>query len=127
MADLLELETCTVDLEQGVVLRDARTLKLTTLETRLVRYLCDRLGQDVSRDELLTEVWEYAPTTSSRAVDNTLFRLRRKIEADPKDPVHLQTVYGGGYRLFLRSTEPTPVRPPLPAELDELVGREHEQ
>ena len=65
MADLLELETCTVDLEQGVVLRDARTLKLTTLETRLVRYLCDRLGQDVSRDELLTEVLKKRKSMSS--------------------------------------------------------------
>ncbi|MEN0060659.1 MAG: winged helix-turn-helix domain-containing protein [Myxococcota bacterium] len=66
--------------------------------TELLAYLCDRPGQVVSAAELLKEVWAYSPNVRSRAVVNTVARLRKKL--DPEDH-RLGTVYGKGYQLDL--------------------------
>ena len=52
----------------------------------------------VSRDELLAKVWGYT-AGDTRTVDVHVFRLRRKIEADPENPKLLHTVRGRGFRL----------------------------
>jgi predicted ATPase/DNA-binding winged helix-turn-helix (wHTH) protein len=88
-----------VDLEHERVLRGDDALPLTTREARLLRYLWEREGQDISRGALLVEVWGYSRRTRSRAVDATVQRLRTKIERDPAAPDHLLTVWGSGYRL----------------------------
>ena len=54
----------------------------------------------VERDELLEAVWGYRAGVRTRAVDNTVARLRKKIEADPRKPRHLLSLRGGGYRLL---------------------------
>jgi two-component system phosphate regulon response regulator OmpR len=80
---------------KGELRRDGRLLRLTDSETQLLRILASRGGQPVSRLEL-------AALTSAgveRSVDVQVTRLRRKIEPDPREPVHLQTVRGIGYRL----------------------------
>lgn len=89
-----------LDLERARVLDDAgrMSVRLSTREVELVRYLYERRGRDVSRDELLEVVWGYAPTVLSRALDTTVARLRRKIERDASAPRQLLTVHGHGYR-----------------------------
>ena len=52
----------------------------------------------MSRDELLRLIWGYTES-SSRTVDNFVFRLRQKIERDPRHPEYIKTSYGDGYRL----------------------------
>ena len=95
----LLLTQCIVDLEVGEILwEDKPVSRLTTREVSLLRYLSTRMGTDVSRDELHVEVWGYGVHTVSRAADDTVRRLRRKIEVDPKEPRHLLTVHGEGYR-----------------------------
>jgi hypothetical protein len=74
----------------------------------------------VSRDALLVDVWGYKPGLQTRAVDNTVRRLRKKVEADPAAPVHLQSVYGGGYLLEGGVPLGGADGPALP----ELVGRD---
>ena len=74
-------------------------LQLTELETRLLAYLAQRPGIAVDRRALLRDVWVYAPRVRSRAPHFAVLRLRKKIEVDPQDPVHLKTVYGVGFRL----------------------------
>ena len=88
-----------VDFERGEVHVGAARRSLTTREVELLAYLADRVGQPVSRDELHTEVWGFAPTVRSRAVDFTLHRLRGKVEVDPSAPRHLLKVHGVGYKL----------------------------
>ncbi len=94
------------------------TAGLTPLETELLRRLARGGGELVSRRDLLVDVWEYAPDVETRAVDNTVRRLRRKIEADPKKPVHLLSAYGGGYRL---SDVGAPPAAPPTAELSNIT------
>ena len=95
----IPLSGCVVDLEHERVLRGDDALPLTTREARLLRYLWEREGQDISRNALLVEVWGYSRRARSRAVDATVQRLRTKIERDPAAPDHLLTVWGSGYRL----------------------------
>jgi len=75
--------------------KDGRLVRLTESEVQLLSILAQRAGAAISRQEL-------AALTSAgveRSVDVQVTRLRRKIERDPREPVHLQTVRGVGYRL----------------------------
>ena len=71
---------------------------LTHLEFECMRYLIDRTGEAVSRDDLLRNVWEYNTDPTTRAVDNLVARLRKKLEDRPADPEHLLTIHGHGYK-----------------------------
>ncbi|MCA9489664.1 MAG: winged helix-turn-helix domain-containing protein [Myxococcales bacterium] len=111
---MLHLDACQVDLERGTVIRDGQPTRLTTKELELLRYLVANPHRDLPRAELLTRVWGYR--AASRTVDTTMKTLRRKVEADPSQPVHLLTIHGTGYRLAL------PERPAA----DRFVGRREE-
>jgi DNA-binding response OmpR family regulator len=52
-----------------------------------------------SRDQLMARVWGYEPALDSGTVTVHMRRLREKIELDPSKPLHLETVWGVGYRL----------------------------
>jgi DNA-binding response OmpR family regulator len=77
-----------------------RTTRLTVMEADLLRYLTLRPGQIVSRKQILEDVWRVREDTDTRAIDNFIVRLRRYIEDDPANPVHLTTVRGVGYRFL---------------------------
>ena len=68
----------------------------------VLQYLHANPTRPVGRDELLAQVWGYAKHAEieTRTVDIHIAKLRRKIEANPKEPVHLITVRGAGYRLI---------------------------
>ena len=76
-------------------------LTFTRREIEILQYLNSHSEGPVSRDELLTKVWGYAKNLDleTRTVDIHIAKLRRKIEAQPANPVHLVTVRGAGYRL----------------------------
>ena len=72
---------------------------LTTAEFRLLQALLDHPRQVLDRDRLLDMVQGREAHLFDRAVDNQVSRLRRKIEADSRNPVLIQTVRAGGYCL----------------------------
>jgi two-component system response regulator VicR len=76
-------------------------LKLSFREFELLRYLATRRGEVVTREDLMKHVLGYSPQATSRAVDNLIVHLRKKIEADPRDPRHILTAYGIGYKLVV--------------------------
>ncbi len=82
-----------------------RITHLTLMEADLLRYLTEHEGQIVSRKDILEQVWRVHEDTDTRAIDNFIVRLRRYIEDDPANPVHLVTVRGIGYR-FLATPQP---------------------
>jgi len=82
-----------------------RLTHLTLMEADLLRYFTDREGQVISRKEILEQVWRVHEDTDTRAIDNFIVRLRRYIEDDPANPIHLVTVRGVGYR-FLPNPNP---------------------
>jgi DNA-binding winged helix-turn-helix (wHTH) protein len=80
------------------VTRAGRLVALTSMEFKMLRFLIQRPGQVISRDELLNEVWGYDNYPNTRTVDNHILRLRQKLEQDPGDPVHFLTVHSAGYK-----------------------------
>jgi two-component system phosphate regulon response regulator OmpR len=92
----LALGPFVLDVTTGLLRRDDDRILLTPQEQRLLRYLATRLGDEVSRDDLADALGE---GTTLRAVDVQVARLRKKFEADPRNPSWLQTVRGVGYRL----------------------------
>jgi two-component system alkaline phosphatase synthesis response regulator PhoP len=87
-----------VDFTKGRVMKNGKATELGERECRLLRYLVERKGTVLSRDELLQEVWGYKSIPLTRTVDVHVAWLRQKIEDDPKNPQYIVTVHGQGYR-----------------------------
>jgi two-component system response regulator RegX3 len=80
---------------------DGSEVRFTRREIEVLQYLSEHRERPVPREELLHRVWGYARhlEIETRTVDIHIAKLRRKLEPDPKQPRHLLTVRGGGYRL----------------------------
>jgi two-component system response regulator RegX3 len=87
-----------VDFEHAEVKRTGSPVYLTNLELRLLRYLIERAGRLVSRDELLRSVWCYNSGAFTRTVDIHIRGLRQKLEQDASRPELIVTVKGAGYK-----------------------------
>jgi two-component system alkaline phosphatase synthesis response regulator PhoP len=74
---------------------------LSERELALLKYLIDRKGTVISRDELLLNVWGYTTAPTTRTVDVHVAALRQKLERDPKNPELIITVHSQGYRFNL--------------------------
>ena len=84
------LSSCVLDLDTGRIEHsDGRLETLTGVELKLLRYLDAHEGKIISTDELHTEVWGYSSRTQTRAASKAASRLRKKIEPDPGNPIHL--------------------------------------
>lgn len=75
---------------------------LTPNEYDLLQYLIKRSDQAISRDELLEHIWGYNTEIETRATDDTVRRLRKKIE---QSNVIIEAVWGFGFRLKVRGDE----------------------
>ena len=80
--------------------RGSQAVEMTPKEFDVLKFLWTHQGETVSRDMLLTEVWGYNDSITSRTVDNFILRLRQKIEEDPAHPRHIITMHGIGYKLI---------------------------
>ena len=85
----------------------AGKIQLTLMEASLLRYFIAHRNQNVSRKQILEEVWGLHEDTDTRAIDNFIVRLRRYLEDSPATPKYLITVRGIGYR-FLPERESEP-------------------
>ena len=91
----ISLGACAFDLARGELLRGTEPVRLTEGEAKLLRRLAERPNAPIDRMDLARDAGE----GGGRAVDVQVTRLRRKIEADPRNPRYLQTVRGVGYML----------------------------
>ena len=100
---VLHMGVVRYDIDRGELWRGPDPVRLTATEAQLMRIFAAAPGQPVGRDRLVgdlkTDDDGDAERNSDRAVDVQITRLRRKIEADPKQPRYLQTVRGSGYML----------------------------
>jgi DNA-binding response OmpR family regulator len=107
-ADILVMGSITIDFLTRTARQGKREIHLTHREFELLKYLAERPGHVVSRDELLREVWEYPEGALTRSVDHAIARLRRKIEIDPQQPRFIQTAVGTGYSLIAEAAAGQP-------------------
>ena len=89
-----------VDFAGLSVKRDGAPISLTSSEMTILRLLAERKNEVVSREQIMNEVWGYESYPESRAVDMHILNLRHKLEADPKNPKHILTVHGLGYKFI---------------------------
>jgi DNA-binding response OmpR family regulator len=101
-APTFKLGEATINLGAHTLTRDGkRSETLSFYEVELLRFLYERAGKPVSRDELLDKIWGLEANPSNRTIDNFVVKLRKKIEKSPEKPEHILTVYGFGYKLVV--------------------------
>ena len=87
-----------VDVRKAEVTKDGALLDLSAKEFHLLRYFMEHRGATLSREELLSEVWGYQSTPSTRTVDVHVAWLRQKLEPNSRVPQYILTVHGLGYK-----------------------------
>jgi two-component system phosphate regulon response regulator OmpR len=93
--DAIRFGPFTFRFDRGELRREGMIVRITERERDILTILGQRAGGHVAREEFATG----ANGANERTVDVQINRLRRKIEADPANPLFLQTVRGVGYRL----------------------------
>ncbi len=90
----VELESATRETR-----KDGDEVRLTAKEFDLLWFLASHPRRVFSRDQLMAEVWGYTAALDTGTVTVHVRRLREKVEKNPSEPLHLETVWGVGYRL----------------------------
>jgi DNA-binding response OmpR family regulator len=78
--------------------RDKTEIQLSPRDVKVLRLLFDRRGKVIDRNTLADEVWGVDYFPESRALDQHISQLRKRIEKDPAQPRLIRTVHGAGYR-----------------------------
>jgi two-component system, OmpR family, response regulator ResD len=97
-AAVLELSDMTIDPVGRQVYVRGEEVVLTQREFDVLLFLARHPGQAFSRNQLMDAIWQYSFYTDTSTVTVHIRRLRAKIESDPGQPRHIQTVWGVGYR-----------------------------
>jgi len=95
----LKIGDITIHPDAYYVSKNGETIELTHREFELLYYLARHVGQVMTREHLLEEVWDFDYLGDVRTVDVTIRRLREKIEDSPSHPNYIITRRGVGYYL----------------------------
>lgn len=93
----LRIKDLVIDFTRHSVYKNGAMLDLTQREYELVTFLSANPGRVVSRQELMSEVWQYEYYGDLRTVDVAVRRLREKLEGNPAEPEYVMTKRGAGY------------------------------
>lgn len=97
--DFIEIDNIRISLTHNEVLIKNREIDLTETEYRLLLLMMKQPNRSHSAAMLFEEIWkEPYYYGANRTVMGHIKKLRRKIEADPQNPVHIITVWGKGYQ-----------------------------
>ena len=96
-----------INFETYEVRVESREVKMTHKELQLLRYFVENQGRVISRQELLSEVWDVNGEMQTRSVDQFMLRLRKIFELDPAKPKHFLTLRDAGYRFLAEPHEAT--------------------
>lgn len=91
--------------EKHEIQKEGKLLKLTNAEHEILAYFIKRAGFSVSREELLENVSSIKYESTLKSIDVLIGRLRHKIEENPKEPRHLISLRGIGYKLVNEALE----------------------
>jgi DNA-binding response OmpR family regulator len=97
-AERIDVDDLVIDSARREVTRRGEPLQLTTLEFDLLWFLAGHPNRLFTRRQLMDEVWGYRSALDTGTVTVHIRRLRSKVEDDPSQPRHLETVWGSGYR-----------------------------
>jgi DNA-binding response OmpR family regulator len=88
-----------IDTQTREVMKGGRALSLTPKEFDLLTFFAGNPRRVFGRDQLMSRVWGYESALDTGTVTVHIRRLREKIETNASEPLHLQTIWGVGYRL----------------------------
>ena len=88
----------TLNLVTQTVTKDGKTLEMTSKEFELLKMLIENKGQTLTKARLFNSIWGIDSESETQTLTVHIKWLREKIESDPKNPVHILTVWGKGYR-----------------------------
>ncbi len=94
----IELSDMTIEPASRRVFVRGAEVALTQREFDVLLFLARHPGQVFSRNQLMDAIWQYSFYTDTSTVTVHIRRLRSKIESDPAQPHHIETVWGVGYR-----------------------------
>jgi len=97
--EVVRVGGCDVDVRHFKVRRGRKEHSLSHYEVEIFKLLYASVNQPVSRDTILDRVWGTNNYPYNRTVDNFIVKLRKKIEDDYRNPKHILTIYGVGYKL----------------------------
>jgi len=97
--DTVQVGSCRVDVKHFCVQRGKKEHSLSHYEVELFKLLYANADRPVTRDEILDKIWGTDKFPTNRTVDNYIVKLRKKIEEDYRNPKHILTIYGVGYKL----------------------------
>ena len=97
-SNVLVFGNLTADFDKREILVNDKKLDLTLKEFELLEILIRNKGKILTRDTLLDKIWGYEYIGETRTVDVHIRYLRKKIEADDKNPKFIETIRGVGYR-----------------------------
>jgi two-component system, OmpR family, phosphate regulon response regulator OmpR len=94
---LIEFENIKIDLNKQLIIKNELEYKINNTEKTILQKMINNPGKTFSREDigLLIDL------DKERSIDVIITRLRKKIEADPKNPKFLQTIRGAGYVLWI--------------------------
>lgn len=95
--DAINFKEIVIDYGRRAVFKKGKNLELTQREYDLLNYLASHPGKVITRQQLLSEVWQYDYYGDLRAVDVAVRRLREKLETNPAEPEYVMTKRGAGY------------------------------
>jgi two-component system, OmpR family, alkaline phosphatase synthesis response regulator PhoP len=98
-AKTMQVDGLNIDFHAHVVTLNHQALSLSPLEYQLLAYLMRHAGRSLSIDELIQQVWRIEPWEGgAEMVKTEIYRLRQKLEVNPKEPRFIKTLRGTGYR-----------------------------
>jgi DNA-binding response OmpR family regulator len=87
-----------VDFKKMEIIKNGKPFPLSVMELKVLKYMIEKKGEVVLRDDLLNNVWGYDSFPTTRTVDNHILSLRKKIEDYPPKPKYILTVHKAGYK-----------------------------
>ena len=93
-----------IKLYQRRVLRDGEDVPLTRLEYGTLAYLASSPGRVFTQEQIFEAVWDMDSDSCHSSVVNVIYNLRKKIEADSRNPVYIKTLLGVGYKFDMQSS-----------------------
>lgn len=95
---LLSSGALTIDLDRYQAYLNGAELEFTPKEFELLVFFIQNKNRALTRDQLLSAVWNYDFVGDTRIVDVHVSHLREKIEENTKKPIFIKTVRGIGYK-----------------------------
>jgi len=96
--DTYQFADFVLDIPARRLSKNDKEVKLSPKEFKLLEFFVKRIGQALTRDQILNSVWGYNSFVTARTIDRFVTTLRNKIEPDPHNPTFIHTIREIGYK-----------------------------